>query len=90
MVCAARGMRGIQHQEYAPGVAEDMATVLSRSKHVPVSYGSFDNVVQTKEFSCLESGGDHKYYAPDIGLVLVVAVGGGDEELELVSVGKGS
>jgi hypothetical protein len=86
---AQPGAGDTYRQEYAAGVAEDMATVLSRSKHVSVAYGSFDNVVQTKEFSCLEPGGDHKYYAPGIGLVLVVAVSGGNEQLELVSVGKG-
>jgi hypothetical protein len=76
-------------QEFAAGSAEDMATVLSRSKHVSVAYGSFDDVVQTKEFSCLESGIDHKYYAPGVGLILVVAVSSGDERLELVSVTTG-
>jgi hypothetical protein len=75
-------------QEFAAD-AQDMATVLSRSKHVTVAYGSFDRVVQTKEFSCIEAGSDHKYYAPGVGLVLVVAVSGGDERLELVTVSKG-
>jgi hypothetical protein len=75
-------------QEFAAD-AQDMATVLSRSKHVTVPYGSFDKVLQTKEFSCLESGSDHKYYAPGVGLVLVVGLSSGDERLELVSVSKG-
>lgn len=76
-------------QEFAAGEAEDMATVLSRSKHLSITYGSFGNVLQTKEFSCLEAGIDHKNYAPGIGLVLVVAVAGGNERLELVSISTG-
>jgi hypothetical protein len=76
-------------QEFAAGEAEDMASVQSGSKHVSVAYGSFEDVLQTKEFSCLEAGIDHKYYAPGVGLVLVVAVSGGDERLELVSVTTG-
>jgi hypothetical protein len=79
----------VYRQEFAAGEAEDMASVLSRTKHVSVAYGSFDAVVQTKEWSCLESGIDHKYYAPGVGLVLVVGLGGGDERLELVSISKG-
>ncbi len=76
-------------QEFAAGEAEDMASVLSRSKHATVTYGSFDDVVQTKEWSCLEAGIDHKYYAPGVGLILVVAVSGGNERLELTSVSTG-
>jgi hypothetical protein len=83
---ASPGAGDTYRQEFAAGEAEDMGTVLSRSKHASVAYGSFDDVVQTKEFSCLEPGIDHKYYAPGVGLILVVAVSGGDERLELVSV----
>jgi len=76
-------------QEFAAGEAEDMATVLSRTKHVSVPYGSFDNVVETKEFSCLEPGLAHKYYAPGVGAILTDAGSGGDEVLELESVSRG-
>lgn len=87
IVMKARPSGGVTYrQEFAAGEAEDMASVLSRSKHVSVVYGSFDSVVQTKEWSCLEPGIDHKYYAPGVGLVLVVAVSGADERLELTSV----
>ena len=40
-------------QEYAKGVAEDAATVLSLNKRVSVPYGSFNHVLQTKDFSCI-------------------------------------
>jgi hypothetical protein len=86
---AQPGAGDTYRQEFAAGDAEDMATVLSRSRHVSVPYGSFDNVVETKEFSCLEPGIAHKYYAPGVGAVLTVAGSGGDEVLELVSVSKG-
>jgi hypothetical protein len=42
------------HQEYAKGVAEDMATVVSLMESVTVPYGSFTNRLNTKEFSPLE------------------------------------
>lgn len=53
---AGPGAGDTYRQEFAAGEAEDMATVLSQSKHVSVAYGSLDDVVQTKEFSCLEAG----------------------------------
>jgi hypothetical protein len=76
-------------QEFAAGVAEDMATISSKSKDVAVPYGTFQNALQTKEFSCLEAGVDYKYYASGVGLILSVAAGSGDERLELVSVSRG-
>jgi hypothetical protein len=72
-------------QEYAPGVAVDMATVLSVHKHTDVPYGSFTNVVATKEFSCIESGMSHKYYARGIGLVQEVQTSGGKEGISLIA-----
>jgi hypothetical protein len=73
-------------QEYAPDVAVDMATVLSRSRHLTVPAGTYGGVVLTKEFSCLESGADHKFYAPGVGLLREAAVSGGAEWISLVSV----
>ena len=73
-------------QEYAPGVAVDMATILSRGKHITVPAGSYDNVLETKEFSCIESGSDHKFYAPGTGLIRELAVSAGRENISLVSV----
>jgi hypothetical protein len=76
-------VRDTYRQEYARREAEDMATVLSLTEHVTVPYGSFDNVLQTREFSCIERGAEHKYYAPGVGDVLEVSVRGGHERLEL-------
>jgi hypothetical protein len=73
-------------QESAPGVAVDMASVVSLGRHVSVPYGSFSHVVETKEYSCLESGLAHKYYAPGIGVIKEAQTAGGKEEQELVSI----
>jgi hypothetical protein len=73
----------IYRQEYYPGEAEDMAKVLSFNASVTVPYGSFDHVLETKEWTPLEpSYHEHKYYARGVGHVY----GGG---LELVDVKRG-
>ena len=71
-------------QEHAPGVAEDMATIISTNETVTVPYNTFTNVVKTKDWNPLESGRvEHKYFAPGVGLVMEKA---GNESLELVSI----
>jgi hypothetical protein len=75
------------HQEFAPGVAEDQAKVLSLDKSKCVPYGCFDELLLTKEWSRLDPGVvDHKYYAEGIGFILSVMVKGGEERLELVNI----
>jgi hypothetical protein len=78
-------------QEDANNVAEDCAEILSTTASVNVKYGSFNNVVQTKEFSLLEPGiEDNKWYASGVGEVreeTVKGEGKGDF-LELVSIKK--
>jgi len=72
-------------QEYLAGVAEDMGEVLSLDESASVPYGSFANVLKTKEWTPLEPGDvEHAYYARGVGLILEVE---GDDRLELVSVG---
>jgi hypothetical protein len=74
-------------QELAPGVAEDMATVLSLKESVCVPYGCFSNVLKTRDFSPLEPGvAENKYYAPGVGQIKTVMVEGGSEVSELVDV----
>lgn len=70
-------------QEFAPGVAEDAATILSLNKRVSVPYGSFNNVLQTRDFSCIEPVDEHKYYARDVGLIKAVTVRNGRERPNL-------
>ena len=74
-------------QEFAAGVAEDLAQVLSLNKSACVMYGCFDDLLMTKEWSPLEKGvTEHKSYAPGVGFILVDNVKGGDEHSELVSI----
>lgn len=80
----------VYRQEYYPGHAEDVAEVLSLDASISVPYGSFDHVLQTKEWTPLEHGVvDNKYYAPGVGEVAEYTVKGGTDFLELVSVTTG-
>ena len=73
-------------QEYYACEAEDMAEVVSLSESVTVPYGSFDNCLQTREFTQLEPDvNEYKYYCSGIGLVLEVDVNTG-ARVELVEI----
>jgi hypothetical protein len=92
IVMLASNAIGITYrQEYAKGVAQDMATVVSLHKTVTVPYGSFDHCLQTLEFSPLEPGAlETKYYAPGVGYVKNISLKGGQEEIGLVTVTNGN
>ncbi|MFL5820666.1 MAG: hypothetical protein ACJ76S_08290 [Solirubrobacteraceae bacterium] len=67
--------------------AQDCAEILSTSASVKVPFGSFNDALQTKEFSLLEPGVvDNKWYAKGVGEVREQTVKGGSDFLELVSV----
>lgn len=71
-------------QEYYEGEAEDMAKVLSVTASVEVAYGSYEQCLQTEEWSPLEPGvREHKFYSRGIGLLLEEMVEGGDGRIEL-------
>lgn len=73
-------------QEFYEGEAEDWGKVVAVNQTVTVPHGSLTGCVQTEDWNGLESGGrEQKYYAPGIGFVLEVHVGGG-ERLELISI----
>jgi hypothetical protein len=56
------------HQEYYPGEAMDMARVLSSNASITVPYGSFDEVLETKEWTPLQPGFyEKKYYVRGVG-----------------------
>jgi len=75
------------HQEFQEGVAEDMARTLRTNDTVSVAYGTFTDVLVTKEWSPLEPGAiEHKYYARGVGLVLVEELHGGTVRVELIDV----
>jgi hypothetical protein len=72
-------------QESAPGIAEDMATVLALDAAAVVPFGAFAPCLQTEDFTPLEPGiSEWKYYAQGIGLILEEDEDG--ERTELVSV----
>lgn len=71
-------------QEFAPGVAEDMARVLHLGLKVSVPYGSFNHCIETEEFTPLEPGvREVKFYCPGIGQVKEQDVQGGTAHLVL-------
>src|SRR3989344_3986968 len=60
-------------QEYYKGKAEDMARVLALNATVTVPFGTFNNCLQTLDYTPLEpSVKEHKYYCPSVGTVALV------------------
>lgn len=57
------------YQEIAPGVAMDRAEVVGLDETFETPAGKFDKCLKTEETTPLESGREHKFYAPGIGLV---------------------
>jgi hypothetical protein len=73
-------------QEYRPGVAEDMARVLTVTATQQVPAGTFHNTVQTLDTDPLNPDKvEHKWYARAVGLIHAVRIGGQHhEEIKLV------
>ena len=72
-------------QEYYEGEAEDAGEILSLDERARVPFGSFDDVLMTKDTTPLEPDVlEHKFYARGIGPVLVLSVSGGGGREELV------
>jgi hypothetical protein len=72
-------------QEFYEGEAEDQGEVLALNATVTVPYGSFQDVVKTKDTTPLEPGLiEHKYYARGIGVVFEEDVKGGDDRVRLL------
>jgi hypothetical protein len=77
-------------EEYYKGHAEDGAENLSLNAHAKVPYGTFDHVLQTRNFSPLEPNlVEEKFYARGVGVVLEITVSGGSDRAELVSFDRG-
>jgi membrane-associated phospholipid phosphatase len=67
-------------QEYYEGEAEDRAEILSVGEPATVPFGSFEDLVMTKDTTPLEPKVlEHKYYAEGIGPVLAVSKGSREE-----------
>jgi hypothetical protein len=77
-------------QEYYAGEAEDRAKVLGLDAKASVPFGSFDGVLQTEDVNPLGDPPqvEHKFYARDVGPVLVIGIAGGGGREELVSYTK--
>lgn len=74
-------------QEFYEDEAEDWGKVVAVGQSVEVPYGSFSGCIKTEDWSGLEPGTlENKFYCPDIGVVLEVAVQGGGESVELIDV----
>jgi hypothetical protein len=74
-------------QEFAKGEAEDKGTVLSLNENVSVPFGTFSNVLKTKDFSPVEPDiVENKYYAQHLGQVKAISVKGESEVETLVQI----
>jgi hypothetical protein len=70
---------GPYRQEFRRGVAEDLARVLSVHARASNPGVTYEQCVQTEEWSPLEPGvREHKFYARGVGMVRMQAVAGGD------------
>jgi hypothetical protein len=71
-------------QEYAEGEAEDAGEVVSLDERAEVPFGTYDGLLQTKDWTPLEPDAEErKYYAAGVGPVLAVTLADGSRE-ELV------
>jgi len=79
-------VRSIYRQEFKLGTAEDMGEVLALNQTETVPFGTFTNLLETRDFSPKEPDADeHKFYAPGVGVVLEIDLETGDRT-ELISV----
>ena len=77
-------------QEYYAGQAEDRAKVLSLNEEVKVPFGSFDDVLETKDIAPLPPPAfEKKFYARGIGMVEAFTTKGGSDHEELVRFKRG-
>ena len=77
-------------EEYYAGQAEDGAEILSLNAHAKVPYGTFDHVLQTRNFTPLEPNlVEEKFYVQGVGPVLEITVTGGSDRTELLSIKQG-
>lgn len=88
LIMLAEPKAGVTYdQEVAKDVAEDKATVLSFNNNVTVPYGSFSNVLKTKEFSALEPDVvEEKYYTANVGDIKEQTLKGSKEGIALVQI----
>jgi len=74
-------------QEYYRDEAEDMGEILSLTEKATVPFGTFGDVVKTRDTTPLQPElVEEKYYARGVGFVLGVDIAGGTDRIELVAV----
>jgi hypothetical protein len=79
----------LYYQEVYPGEAEDMGAVISLAEPVAVVYGSFADALVTADHNPLDDQLENKFYAPGVGAVKEILIGG-DGGAELVSISHDS
>lgn len=81
------GMR--YRQEFYVGQAEDQGEVLSVDEQVEVPAGHYEHVLMTKDTNPIEPKVlEYKFYTPDVGPTLAIAVSGSGDREELLRVTK--
>jgi hypothetical protein len=75
----------VYKQEYYKGKAEDVGEVVALDKEVKVPFGSYENCLQTRDYSNIESAlNEYKYYCKEVGFVTAEeSVSGGSERVQL-------
>jgi hypothetical protein len=87
IMLAQPAARDSYFEERATAVAEDQATVLGTGRRAKVPFATFNNCLETQNFTSLEPGAlEHKLYAPGIGLVFEEDQSGGTDTMRLVSI----
>jgi hypothetical protein len=92
IIVPAHPTRGLTYrEEYYKGHAEDGAEVLGLHARAKVPNGTYDDLLQTRNFSPIEPDViEEKFYAPGVGVVLELTVSGGSDRSELISFEQGS
>jgi hypothetical protein len=77
-------------QEFYAGEAEDLGRILSLDELVEVPFGSYDEVLMTRDWTPLEPDVlEHKFYAKGVGPVLELGLSGGVGREELIRFTRG-
>jgi hypothetical protein len=77
-------------QEYYAGEAEDRGRILSLDELIEVPFGSYDDVLMTRDWTPLEPDVlEHKFYAKGVGPILALGLSGGVGREELISFSRG-
>jgi hypothetical protein len=79
----------VYRQEYFPPEALDQARVLRTNGRLRVTYGSYNQVLVTEEWSPVEPQIEEKNYVAGVGEIEEHVTAGGNEQFDLVSITRG-